>query len=85
MVVGPKAWWLVRRTISLSFAGFIHLPSTKPLALFDQVKIFEKYLIEQAPIDNKAIIQNTMETLSIPRWTLNKKMRICDLDRKKYI
>jgi two-component system C4-dicarboxylate transport response regulator DctD len=68
-----------------SITGYIHRQATEPLALGDQVKMFEKHLIEQALIENKGSIQDAMEALNIPRRTLNEKMRIYDLDRKNYI
>ena len=64
--------------------GFIHLQTNQPLLLSDQVKTFEKYLIEQALMDNRGNIQKTMANLGIPRRTLNDKMKLYGLDRKKY-
>lgn len=55
------------------------------LNLPEQVKVFERYIIENALTENKGNIQLTMETLGIPRRTLNDKMRFFNLDRKKYI
>jgi len=66
-------------------AKFIHPPAKQHLTLSDQVKAFEKYLIEQALIENKGNIQAAIETLGIPRRTLNDKMSIYSLDRKNYL
>ena len=68
-----------------SVAEIIHPATKSPFTLSEQVEIFEKQIIETSLSDNKGNIQDTTETLSIARRTLNEKMRKYGLDRKDYV
>ena len=61
------------------------LAEDKPETLARMVKAFEKCIIQQSLADNNGNIQATIETLGIPRRTLNEKMRKYGLDRKDYV
>ena len=54
------------------------------LTLAELVDEFEKCVIEQAIADNKGDISAVMKALSIPRRTLNEKMRKHSLKREDY-
>ena len=53
-------------------------------SLAQQVECFERALIEQALAGNRGSIQDTMESLALPRKTLYDKMRKYDLNKNDY-
>ncbi|MBT3353233.1 MAG: helix-turn-helix domain-containing protein [Nitrospinaceae bacterium] len=53
-----------------------------PAPFPQRVKAFEKFVIEEALIEHKGNVQDTMKTLGIPRRTLNDKMDRYGIDRK---
>lgn len=54
------------------------------LSLPEQVTNFEKALIEQALINNKGDLSETMKALGLPRKTLSDKLKKYQLQRKMY-
>ena len=54
------------------------------LTLAQQVDCFEKSLIEQALVEQKGNLKNTMENLGLPRKTLYDKMQKYGLDKSNY-
>lgn len=60
--------------------------STPEIAsLQDQMRHYEHLLLEQALIRHKGDVQAVMDTLDLPRRTLNEKMARHSLERKNYI
>ena len=54
------------------------------LSLPEQIASFEKTLIEQALLNTKGNLAETMEALGLPRKTLSDKLKRYQLDRKRY-
>ncbi len=53
-------------------------------SLQDQVRYYERLLLEQALIRHQGDVQAVMENLDLPRRTLNEKMTRYGLERKDY-
>ena len=60
-------------------------PTARIYSLSDKVSVFEKTVIEQALAENGGNIQDTADALSLPRRTLNEKMRRYEIERKDFV
>lgn len=58
---------------------------TNDLSLPEQMNNFERTIIEQALINNKGDLSETMTSLGLPRKTLSDKLKKYHLDRKDYL
>lgn len=61
-----------------------HPGAEAPVLLPEQVACFEKSVIEQALVNHKGNIKQTMAVLGVPRKTLYDKMRKYGLDKRNY-
>jgi len=61
----------------------ISIPESSSLQ--DQLRFYERLLLEQTLIRHQGDVQAVMEALDLPRRTLNEKMARYDLERKNYI
>jgi two-component system C4-dicarboxylate transport response regulator DctD len=66
-------------------AALLAAPTAGIYSLSDKVSVFEKTVIEQALAENSGNIQDTADALSLPRRTLNEKMRKYGLERSDFV
>jgi DNA-binding NtrC family response regulator len=66
-------------------AALLAAPTAGIYCLSDKVSVFEKTVIEQALAENSGNIQDTADALSLPRRTLNEKMRKYGLERSDFV